>query len=55
MLTVRVLADLPEAERPKVYVMDANGPAFARLLARTRREKGADFSVCDIDLPVMVR
>lgn len=55
MLSVRVLADLPEAGRPKVYVMDANGPAFARLLARTRREKGADFSVCDIDLPVVVR
>ncbi|HEX4096010.1 MAG TPA: peptidylprolyl isomerase [Caulobacteraceae bacterium] len=55
MLAVRVLADLPEAERPRIYVMDANGPAFARLLARTRREKGADFSVCDIDLPVMVR
>ena len=55
MLRVRVLADLPEAERPKVYVMDAQGPAFARLLARLRRAKGADFSVCDIDLPVVVR
>ena len=55
MLTVRVLADLPEAQRPKVYVMDAKGPAFATLLARIRRARGADFSVCDIDLPVIVR
>ena len=55
MLTVRVLADLPESERPKVYVMDAHGPAFARMLARTRKAKGADFSVCDLELPVIVR
>ena len=55
MLSVRVLADLPEAERPKVFVMDAHGPAFKRLLAATRRAKGADFSVCDLDLPVVVR
>ena len=55
MLTVRVLADLPQAERPKVYVMDAHGPAFAKMVARVRRARGADFSVCDIDLPVIVR
>jgi peptidylprolyl isomerase len=55
MLTVRVLADLPEAQRPKVYVMDAQGPAFARLVARTRHARGADFSVCDLDLPVELR
>ena len=54
MLSVRVLADLPEAKRPKVYVMDAHGPAFARLLAKTRKAKGADFSVCDLELPVLV-
>jgi len=55
MLTVRVLADLPEAQQQKVYVMDTRGPAFGRLLARVRKARGADFSVCDIDLPVRVR
>jgi peptidylprolyl isomerase len=55
MLKVRVLADLAEAERPKVYVMDARGPTFARRVARMRKAKGADFSVCDLDLPVIVR
>ncbi len=55
MSTVRVLADLPEAGRPKVYVMDVRGPAFGPLLARVRQARGADFSVCDVDLPVMVR
>jgi peptidylprolyl isomerase len=55
MTSVRVLADLPEADRPKVYVMDTRGPAFARLLASTRKAKGADFSVCDLELPAQVR
>ena len=55
MLTVRVLADLPERGRPRVYVLDSQGPGFARLLAQTRAARGADFSVCDIDLPAVVR
>ncbi len=55
MSTVRVLADLPQAGRPKVYVLDPRGPAFAKLLAKTRTARGADFSVCDLDLPVQVR
>ena len=55
MTSVRVLADLPEAERPKVYVMDTHGPAFKRLLGQTRQAKGADFSVCDLELPAQVR
>jgi peptidylprolyl isomerase len=55
MTRVRVLADLPEAERPKVYVLDARSSAFARLVAAARKAKGADFSVCDVELPVQVR
>lgn len=54
MLRVRVLADIPEAERPRVQVIDPNGPAFAALVKKTRTAKGPDFSVCDIDLPVKV-
>ncbi len=55
MLSVRVLADLPEATRPKVRVIDPGGPAFAALVKKVRAARGADFSVCDIDLPVEVR
>ena len=55
MNRVRVLADLPEAERPQVQVIDPRGPAFRRLVSRTRQAKGADFSVCDIDLPARAR
>jgi peptidylprolyl isomerase len=53
MLKVRVMADLPIAERPRLEVMDTAGPAFAAVVAKTRKAKGADFSVCDV--PVAVR
>jgi peptidylprolyl isomerase len=54
MTRVRVLADIPEAERPQVRVIDTSGAAFSALVASTRAARGADFSVCDIDLPVEV-
>lgn len=54
MRTVRVLADIPEAERPKVKVIDPKSPWFAGEVKRVRKLKGADFSVCDIELPVEI-
>jgi peptidylprolyl isomerase len=51
MLTVRVLADMPEAERPKVRVLDPNGAWFKTLVDKARNEKLIGFSVCDVDLP----
>jgi peptidylprolyl isomerase len=55
MLAVRVAADLPAAQRPKVMMMDEQSPAFAALIARTRKVRGADFSPCEIDNPARVR
>jgi peptidylprolyl isomerase len=55
MTSVRVLADLPAAGRPKVFVMDTRSAAFTRLVAAARKAKGADFSVCDVELPVKVQ
>jgi len=52
MTKVRVLADLPEDTRPKIEIMNTEGPAFAALVKAKRAEKGADFSVCDIAVPV---
>ncbi len=49
-----MLADLPEAQRPKVSVMDVRGAAFAKLLAQVRQQRGADFSICDVVLPTRV-
>jgi peptidylprolyl isomerase len=47
MVTVRVLADLPAAARPKVSVLDTQSAAFKALAANA-------VSVCDIDLPAKI-
>ncbi|WGM38606.1 peptidylprolyl isomerase [Caulobacter sp. NIBR1757] len=54
MQTVRVLADIPEAERPKVKIIDPKSPWFAAEVKRVRKLKGADFSVCDVELAVEI-
>lgn len=55
MLKVRVLADIPAKERPSVRVVDTRSPWFAAEVERVRAAKGADFSVCDIDIPTEVK
>jgi len=55
MERVRLLADLPEKDRPKVRVIDPAGPWFKAEVARARAAKGADFSACDIQIPVEVK
>ena len=54
MIRVRIASDLSEAERPSVQVLDTASPRFQALVAETRAARGADFSVCDITLPVQV-
>lgn len=54
MVRVRIASDLPEAERPTVRTMDPASAAFRERVAQVRAERGADFSVCDIELPVTV-
>jgi peptidylprolyl isomerase len=55
MERVRLLADLPEKDRPQVRVIDPKGPWFKAEIARARAAKGADFSACDIQIPVEVK
>ncbi len=55
MLKVQVLADMPSSGRPRVEVMDETGPTFAALVAKARRQRGADFTVCDVEPPARVR
>jgi cyclophilin family peptidyl-prolyl cis-trans isomerase len=55
MEKVRVLADLPEASRPKVRVIDPKGPWFKAEIDRVRAAKGADFTACDVEIPVEVK
>ena len=52
MLRVRLLADLPDRDRARVERMDELDPACAALIAQSRAAKGADFSVCDVEIPV---
>ena len=51
---VRVATGLPEAERPTARVLNTASARFQAMVADTRQSRGADFSVCDIDLPAEV-
>ncbi len=55
MTRVRLADDLPPGETLNVRVLDPSKPAFKVLVARARDEKGADFSVCDLQLPSQVK
>ena len=54
MTQVRVASDIPEAERPTVRVLSTSSQAFRDLVDQVPAARGADFSVCDIDLPAEV-
>jgi peptidylprolyl isomerase len=55
MTKVQILADMPASERPSIKVLDVRSDYFKTMAEALRSKKGADFSVCDIDLPVEVR
>ena len=52
---VRVLADIPEANRPKIRVVDTKSAWFKAQIDRVRAARGADFSACDVNIPVEVK
>lgn len=52
---VRVLADIPEKDRPKIRVIDPKGAWFKAEVERVRAAKGADFTACDVEIPVEVK
>ena len=49
MQTVRIMADIPESSRPAIKV--PSDTAMSKMIAQTREEIGADFSVCDVRIP----
>jgi peptidylprolyl isomerase len=55
MERVRLLADLPQAERPTIRVIDPASAWFKAEIARVRAARGADFSACDVNIPVEVK
>jgi peptidylprolyl isomerase len=52
---VRVLADIPPAERPQVRVIEPKSAWFKSEIESVRTAKGADFSACDVRIPVEVK
>ena len=52
MLKVTVMADLPAVERPRLEIAEAQSPQMKAAIDRARTAKGADFSICDVDIPV---
>ncbi|HEX2815642.1 MAG TPA: peptidylprolyl isomerase [Phenylobacterium sp.] len=48
MIRVRLAADLPPAERPKLEVANPRGPVFRARAAALKARLGARFSVCDL-------
>lgn len=55
MLKVRVMADIPAAERPKVRVIDPASAWFKAEIANVRGQMGADFTACAIRIPSEVK
>ncbi len=54
MRQVRVAADVPLSERAPISVLRTDSQDFRKLVQDTRARRGADFSVCDVDIPVRV-
>lgn len=54
MTQVRVAADLPASERAPIYVMRTDSRGFRDVIEETRRDRRADFSICDVEIPVRV-
>jgi peptidylprolyl isomerase len=55
MMKVQVMADMAATERPKLEIMDVGGAAFKAVADKVRTQRGADFSVCDITVPVRAK
>jgi peptidylprolyl isomerase len=55
MTKVRLLADIPAAERPTVQVMDTGGAAFKALVEAQKAQKGGAFDICDVEIPAQIK
>ena len=55
LTTVRVAADLPEAERPNIRVVDTKSAWFKARMNEVFVDRGIVFTPCSVDLPVEVR
>lgn len=51
---VRVLADIAEAERPRVLIQRTDGPAFRRQAQAQMRRMGAAWTLCDVEVKAIL-
>jgi peptidylprolyl isomerase len=54
MTGVRLMADIPAAERPTVRVLNTASPSFKAIVEAARTASGARVSACDIIVPVKI-
>lgn len=54
MTRVRILADIPTAERPKVQVLDTTSASFKAMIKAAQARGGGAFTPCDLDIPVKI-
>jgi peptidylprolyl isomerase len=52
MSRVRLLADIPAAEQPKIQVMDTRSPGFKALVEAEKAKAGGILTACDVQIPV---
>lgn len=52
MIRVRIAADLPAADRPRLEVMDVTSPQYRQWAKARRRFYGPQLSICDLLPPV---
>lgn len=50
MLKVQILADIPQAERPKVEITDTKSPQFIQAVNDQKKLRNGDFGLCDVSL-----
>lgn len=55
MNRVRVLADIPAAERPSITIQNTAGPAFKAYADSVKAAKGPAFDICDLEIRAEVR
>lgn len=55
VLKVRVAADLPGSERPRLEILNERGPMFRQHVESLKRAKGAAFSICDVEVRSRIR
>jgi peptidylprolyl isomerase len=50
MIKVRVAAELPKDQQPKLEVINSEGTAFRQYTAKIQKQRGVGFTACDVPI-----